>query len=53
MRTYAAFYKNKKIILQAETTLEAQEKAAKIFKARKHYDVAVVLADVEINTSDL
>jgi anti-anti-sigma regulatory factor len=46
-------YDCKKIEVQAATSYEAQEKAAKIFKAKKSYNVIVVLADVPISTSSL
>lgn len=43
MNTYHAFFKGKKVEVKADTTYEAQKLAASIFKARKSYDVAVVL----------
>ena len=45
MNGYIAFYKGKRTEVYAETSLAAQEKAAKEFKARKSYDVTVVLAE--------
>lgn len=53
MRTYVCFYKSKRITIQAESSAAAQLKAAAAFKARKSYDVAVVLADVPINTASI
>jgi len=44
MFTYIAFYKNKQIEVKALRSYDAQEAAAKIFKARKSYEVTVVLA---------
>lgn len=44
MFTYECFYKNKRITVQALRSFDAQEKAAKLFKARKSYEVTVVLA---------
>jgi len=41
---YTALYKGKRVEVHAHTTADAQGQAAKIFKARKAYDVAVVLA---------
>lgn len=41
---YIAFYKSKQIEVKANTSFEAQQKAAEIFKAKKRYDVVVVLA---------
>ncbi len=48
MRTYRAFYKNRVITVTASTSYEAQLKAAAVFKARKSYDVAIVLADTPV-----
>ena len=45
MNGYKAFYKGKSIEVYANTSYEAQEKAAKIFKARKPYQVTVVLCE--------
>jgi len=45
MNGYLAFYRKKKIEVFAETSYEAQQKAAKEFKARKSYEVVVVLAE--------
>jgi len=42
---YVCFYKNKSIEVRAMTSFEAQEKAAKLFKAKKSWEVAVVLAE--------
>jgi hypothetical protein len=41
--TYVAFYKGKQIDVKADTTYAAQQTAAQHFKAKKSYDVAVVL----------
>ena len=46
MNGYIAYYGGKKIEVRAETKFAAQVEAAKIFKAKKSYDVAVVLAEV-------
>jgi hypothetical protein len=53
MRPYIAFYRGKQIQLMAESALAAQLDAAKQFKARKSYDVAVILADVVHSTSSI
>ena len=45
MNGYKAFYRGKSIEVQAETSYKAQQKAAEIFKARKSYDVTVMLAE--------
>ena len=42
---YIAFYKGKKMEVYADSSFQAREKAAKSFKARKSYDVNVVLAE--------
>lgn len=53
MRTYECFYKRKRVTVQAETSYEAQQKAAVIFKARRAYDVTPVLADVPVDPASL
>jgi hypothetical protein len=45
MYGYIAFYKGKKIEVYAASSYEAQLKAAKEFKAKKSYDVNVILAE--------
>ncbi|KKL87072.1 hypothetical protein LCGC14_1938370 [marine sediment metagenome] len=45
MNGYKAFYKGKSIEVSANTSYEAQEKAAKVFKARKSYQVAIVICE--------
>lgn len=45
MNGYIAFYKGKKLEVYANTSYEAQLKAATQFKARKSYDVEVMLAE--------
>ncbi len=52
MRTYKAFYKGKSCVVVA-ASYDAQEQAAKFFGARKSYQVAIVLADVEIDPAGL
>lgn len=42
---YICFYKGKRMEVYAKTTLEARDKAAAAFKARKAYDVTAVLAE--------
>jgi len=41
--TYHAFWRGKKIELKANTSYEAQKKAAAILKVKKSYEVTVVL----------
>ena len=47
MNTYIAFYKGKQKVIEAETSYKAQIIAAIQFKAKKSYEVTVVLANVE------
>jgi hypothetical protein len=44
---YVAFYKGKRIEVYADTMYEAQKTASQHFKARKDYDVNVVLAEID------
>ena len=44
---YVAFYKGKKVDVEADTMYGAQKTAAKYFNAKKEYDVNVVLAEVD------
>jgi hypothetical protein len=43
MFTYVAFYKGKQITVNALRSFDAQEIASKIFKAKKSYEVTVML----------
>ena len=45
MYGYIAFYKGKRIEVYANTSYEAQQKAAALFKAKKSYEVSVMLAE--------
>lgn len=49
MNTYHAFYKGKKIELQAANPYQAQQKAALEFKCKHSYDVTVVLVALADN----
>jgi hypothetical protein len=53
MKNFIAFYKTKQIVVEAGSSYEAQEKAAKIFKAKKSYEVSVFLADKAIDTASI
>ena len=53
MKDFIAFYKNKQIVVQADSSYDAQEKAAKVFKAKKSYEVSVFLADKAIDTASI
>ena len=43
---YIARYKNKRVEVMADTQYEAQQMAAKHFRARKPYEVTVMLAEL-------
>lgn len=45
MNGYIAFWRGKRIEVYASTSYEAQQKAAALFKAKKAYEVTVVLAE--------
>lgn len=45
MNGYVAFYKGKRIEVYADTIYAAQLEAAKAFKAKRPYEVNVVLAE--------
>lgn len=45
MNGYIAFYRGKQIEVRAATSYEAQQKAAQQFKAKKSYEVTVVLCE--------
>lgn len=47
MNTYEAFYRGKRLTVEAKTSYEAQKLAAAQFKARKTYEVTVVLAALD------
>jgi len=49
MNGYIAFYRGKQIEVYAATSYEARQKAAAQFKARKAYEVTVVLAERDNN----
>ena len=53
MRTYTAFYRGKSCQVEAQTSYEAQQRAAVQFRAKKSYDVTVVLCDTPVNTATL
>lgn len=46
MNGYKAFYKNKETEVYANSSYEAQTKAAQYFKAKKQYEVTVVLCEL-------
>lgn len=45
MNGYIAFYKNQRAEVWADSSYQAQQKAAQLFKARKSYEVTVMLAE--------
>jgi len=50
MNGYKAFWRGKTIEVYADTSLAAQTKAAALFKARKAYEVTVVLCEKDGET---
>ena len=53
MFNYECFYKSKRITVKARWSFDAQEIAAKIFKAKKRWEVTVILADRQIDPAAL
>lgn len=49
MNGYKAFYKGKEIEVHAETSIKARDEAVKIFKAKKAYEVRVILCEKDGN----
>ena len=47
MNGYKAFYKGKSIEVEAESSYKAQLKAAEVFRAKKSYQVNVILCEKE------
>lgn len=45
LNKYVAMYRGKQLEVEANTTYEAQCKAADTFKAKKRYEVTVLLAE--------
>lgn len=43
MNTYKCFWKSRSIEVRAATTYEAQKEAARLFRAKKSFEVNVVL----------
>jgi hypothetical protein len=46
MNGYKAFYRRQTIEVYANSTFEAQQKAAALFKAKKVWEVSVVLCEL-------
>lgn len=46
MNGYICFYRGKRLEVYAETSYAAQLQAAKLFKAKKSYEVTVALAEL-------
>lgn len=58
MNGYICFWHGKKAEIYAENSLDAQRQAAKVFKAKRQYEITVVLAEkdgeqVETSTSSI
>lgn len=51
MFTYICFYKNQEITVEAATSYAAQQIAAKLLKAKKAYEITVMLA-APMHTAD-
>lgn len=47
MNGYICFYRGKRIEVYDSTSHGAQLQAAKIFKARRSYEISVVLAEID------
>lgn len=45
MNGYIAFYRGKQVEVYADSSYEAQQKAAAMLKVRKSYEVTVMLAE--------
>lgn len=50
LNKYKAFWRSKTTVVQAATSYAAQEKAAKFFKAKKQYEVHVILCEKDGET---
>jgi hypothetical protein len=50
---FKAFYRGKTCMVNAATSYQAQMEAAKLFKAKKSYEVTVVLCDIPVSTASL
>lgn len=53
MNTYQAFYHGREITVTADTSYRAQLAAAAMFKAKKSYEVTVILATKPVSTASL
>ena len=51
--TYMAFYRGREIQVQAESSYAAQLKAAAVFRAKKTYEVTVVVLGRPIDAASL
>lgn len=45
MNTYIAYYRGKQLEVKADSSYQAQQKAAELFKAKKSYEVSVYLVE--------
>ena len=50
MNGYKAFYRTKQIELYADTAYQAQQKAAQLFKAKREWEVTVILCETKDGT---
>jgi hypothetical protein len=49
MNTYECFWKSKRITVEADTSYNAQLKAQTLFKAKKSYEITVMLVALNGN----
>lgn len=52
-RLYACLYRDRKILLEADSSYAAQREAARRFRARKAWEVIVYLADEPMSAAAL
>lgn len=52
-RLFVAIYRDRKALINAASSYEAQRKAAAQFKARKAWDVIVYLSDAPVSAASL
>ncbi len=45
MNKYVAFWRQKSVVVEANTSFEAQEKAAVLLKAKKSWEITTMLAE--------
>lgn len=53
MFNYECFYRGKRLTVQAFRSFDAQEKATLLFRAKKSWEVTVVLADKPVEAASI